>query len=233
VTWSFRQPLAVAILSLTATAACERARAADSPMLPPAQVDVGSVAGAPADTAVFAGGCFWGVQAVFQRVHGVQAAVSGYAGGRGENPSYEAVSTGTTGYAESVQVIYDPAVVSYGQLLRVFFAVAHDPTELNRQGPDVGTQYRSAIFFTSPEQQRAAKAYIAQLEQAHLFDHKIVTQVSALAQFHRAEAYHQDYYDLHPDSPYIVYNDRPKVEQLKRQFPDMYREYSAPRGAPE
>ena len=174
------------------------------------------------DTAVFAGGCFWGVQAVFARVKGVVSSISGYAGGRIARPSYEEVSTGATGHAESVQVIYDPAQVSYAQLLDVFFAVAHDPTELNRPGPDVGTQYRSAVFFRHAEQQRAAAAYIAKLMRARAYPHPIVTQVAALGVFYPAEDYHQNYFDTHPNQPYIVYNDKPKVEHLKQQFPALY-----------
>lgn len=174
------------------------------------------------DTAVFAGGCFWGVQAVFARVKGVLNSTSGYAGGKVASPSYEQVSTGATGHAESVQVIYDPAKVSYEQLLEIFFAVAHDPTELNRQGPDQGTQYRSAIFFRGAAQQVAAQAYIAKLTQAKTFSRPIVTQVAALAAFYPAEAYHQNYFDLHPDQPYIVYNDKPKVAALKKQFAGLY-----------
>ena len=174
------------------------------------------------DTAVFAGGCFWGVEAVFARVKGVVSSTSGYAGGKAMNPKYEEVSTGTTGHAESVQVIYDPSKVSYEQLLDVFFAVAHDPTELNRQGPDVGTQYRSAIFFRGPAQQAAAQAFIAKLTQARRYNHPIVTQVAPLATFYPAEAYHQGYFDSHPDQSYIVYNDKPKVEALKKQFSVLY-----------
>ena len=174
------------------------------------------------DTAVFAGGCFWGVQAVFARVKGVTSAISGYAGGKLAGPSYDQVSTGTTGHAESVQVVYDPAKVSYDQLLEVFFAVAHDPTQRNRQGPDEGTQYRSAIFFRSAAQQTAAQAYIARLTQAKRYARPIVTQVAALNVFYPAEAYHQGYFDTHPDQPYIVYNDKPKVEALKKQFAALY-----------
>lgn len=174
------------------------------------------------DTAVFAGGCFWGVQAVFARVRGVISSISGYAGGHAAHPSYEEVSTGTTGHAESVQLIYDPAKVTYGQLLEVFFAVAHDPTELNRQGPDVGTQYRSAVFFRNPEQQRATTDYIIRLTQAKAYPHSIVTQVAALGTFYPAEAYHQDFFDKNPNYPYIVYNDKPKVEHLKERFPQLY-----------
>jgi peptide-methionine (S)-S-oxide reductase len=174
------------------------------------------------DTAVFSGGCFWGVQAVFARVKGVLNATSGYAGGTLAHPSYEQVSTGDTGHAESVQVIYDPAKVSYQQLLDVFFTVAHDPTELNRQGPDEGTQYRSAIFFRGVAQERAAHAYISQLTAAKAFPRPIVTQVAALGTFYPAESYHQNYFDLHPDQPYIVYNDKPKVEALKKKFAALY-----------
>ncbi len=177
---------------------------------------------APRDTVVFAGGCFWGVQAVFARVRGVVSSISGYAGGKVARPSYEEVSTGTTGHAESVQVIYDPAMVTFGQLLQVFFSVAHDPTELNYQGPDHGTQYRSAVFFHDAAQQQATNAYIAKLTQAKAYTHPIVTQVAALSAFYPAEAYHQNYFDLHPDEPYIVYNDKPKVEHLKQQFPQLY-----------
>ena len=181
-------------------------------------------AGAPApglQTAVFAGGCFWGVEAVYRHLNGVTRAVSGYAGGRTANPTYEAVSSGRTGHAESVEVTYDPKVVSYGQLLRVFFSVAHDPTELNRQGPDVGTQYRSAIYFANDEQKRIASAYIAQLDAAKAFPTKIVTEVAPLTKFYPAEAYDQDYLARHPTQPYIVYNDLPKLDALKREFPSM------------
>lgn len=174
------------------------------------------------DTAVFAGGCFWGVQAVFARVRGVESAISGFAGGTVARPSYEEVSTGTTGHAESVRVIYDPSKVSYDQLLDVFFTVAHDPTELNRQGPDEGTQYRSAIFYHTAAQARAAHAFVTKLTQEKAFSRPIVTQIAALTAFYPAEAYHQNYFDLHPDQPYIVYNDKPKVEALKHRFAALY-----------
>jgi peptide-methionine (S)-S-oxide reductase len=174
------------------------------------------------ETVVFAGGCFWGVQAVFQRIRGVTKAVSGYAGGSAGTARYELVSRGTTGHAESVEVTWDPARVSYAQLLQVFFTVAHDPTELNRQGPDVGTQYRSAIFFTTPAQKTGAQAYIEQLAAAKKVPRAIVTQVVPLAGFHRAEDYHQDYFNRHPDEPYIVYNDWPKVDSLRKAFPSLY-----------
>ncbi|HEY4099502.1 MAG TPA: peptide-methionine (S)-S-oxide reductase MsrA [Gemmatimonadales bacterium] len=175
-----------------------------------------------ADTAVFAGGCFWGIQAVFARVKGVISATSGYSGGHLTRPSYEEVSTGTTGHAESVQVVYDPARVSYDQLLQVFFTVAHDPTELNRQGPDEGTQYRSAIFFRTPAQKQAADAYIARATQAKTYSHPIVTQVMQFTAFYPAEGYHQNFYDKNPTYPYIVINDKPKVEHLKQEFPALY-----------
>jgi peptide-methionine (S)-S-oxide reductase len=184
---------------------------------------VGRAEAAPGEeTVVFAGGCFWGVQAVFQRVRGVTKAVSGYAGGSAGTARYELVSRGTTGHAESVEVTWDPARVSYAQLLEVFFTVAHDPTELNRQGPDVGTQYRSAIFFTTPAQKTGAQAYIDQLAAAKKFPRAVVTQVVPLAGFYRAEDYHQDYFNRHPDQPYIVYNDWPKVDSLRKAFPSLY-----------
>ncbi len=174
-------------------------------------------------TAVFAGGCFWGIEAVFEHLKGVTDAVSGYAGGSKDTAEYETVSTGTTGHAESVRVTFDPAVISYEQLLHVFFSVAHDPTQLNRQGPDVGPQYRSVIFSTDSAQARAARAYIGQLTKSGAFSRPIVTQVVPLNAFYPAEAYHQDYMQHHPDELYIVYNDRPKVEHLKTAFPDLYR----------
>lgn len=174
-------------------------------------------------TAVFAGGCFWGVDAVFKHVKGVAEVQSGYAGGSAATARYDEVSTGNTGHAESVRVRFDPQQVSYQQLLQVFFRVAHDPTQLNRQGPDIGSQYRSAIFFTNSEQQAAAQAYIEQLTRAHSFSKPVVTQVVPLQQFHVAEAYHQNYLALHPYEPYIVFNDLPKLSQLKKQFPELYR----------
>jgi peptide-methionine (S)-S-oxide reductase len=196
---------AAALLSLAAAPAT----AAPAVAAPPA---------APLDTVVFAGGCFWGVQAVFQHVKGVVAATSGYSGGTAANPDYRQVSTGRTGHAESVRVVYDPAKVSYQQLLTVFFTVAHDPTELNRQGPDVGTQYRSALFYTSDAQRQAAQAYIAQLATKE----KVVTQVAPLRGFTVAEAYHQDYATLHPDEAYIRYNDAPKIAALRQQQPQLW-----------
>jgi peptide-methionine (S)-S-oxide reductase len=171
------------------------------------------------DTVVVAGGCFWGVQGVFQHVKGVVSATSGYSGGTVANPDYEQVSTGRTGHAEAVRVVYDPAKVSYGQLLEVFFTVAHDPTQLNRQGPDVGPQYRSAVFYTSDAQRQATQAYVAQLQKG---GRKVVTQVSPLRGFTVAEAYHQDYATLHPEQPYIRYNDLPKIVHLKEQYPQLW-----------
>ncbi|MEO7971096.1 MAG: peptide-methionine (S)-S-oxide reductase MsrA [bacterium] len=174
-------------------------------------------------TAVLAGGCFWGVEAVFEHVKGVTDVRSGYAGGSPATAQYEQVGTGKTGHAESVRITYDPSQISYGQLLKVFFSVAHDPTELNRQGPDTGTQYRSAIFFATEEQKRIGQAYIEQLNRAKVFARPIVTKVSALQSFTQAEDYHQDYLAHHPDEPYIVINDLPKVENLRKQLPALYR----------
>ena len=175
-------------------------------------------------TAVFAGGCFWGVQAVFQHTRGVLNAVSGYAGGRPETANYRAVTTGSTGHAESVQVTYDPKQISYGKLLQIFFSVAHDPTQLDHQGPDWGTQYRSAVFYSDANQKEVAQRYIAQLEAARAFPRKIVTQLAPLRAFYPAEAYHQDYATLHPDAAYIVAHDRPKIASLKSTMPEVYRE---------
>ena len=198
--------------------ASDRALALPSPAVDSSLAKTNSQA-----TAVVAGGCFWGIQAVFQHVKGVVSATSGYSGGAAKNPSYELVSTGDTGHAESVKIVYDPAQITYGELLKVFFSVAHDPTEINRQGPDTGTQYRSAIFYGTEEQKRIAEAYIAQLEQAKVFPQRIVTQVMPLTAFYPAEAYHQDYATRHPDNPYIMINDAPKVANLKKAFPDLYR----------
>jgi peptide-methionine (S)-S-oxide reductase len=196
------------------------ARAGD---FPDPAVDIPSNAEKKHDTAVFAGGCFWGVEAVFERLKGVNSAVSGFAGGKKSTAHYEVVSTGTTGHAESVQVTYDPAKISYGQLLKVFFSVVHDPTQLNRQGPDTGTQYRSAIFYTNEDQKRVAEAYIQQLDAAKVFSKSIVTQVVPLEGFYRAEEYHQKFLDRNPDYPYIVYNDLPKLKHLKEEYPQLCR----------
>ncbi|MBB5047405.1 peptide-methionine (S)-S-oxide reductase [Rhodopseudomonas rhenobacensis] len=189
-------------------------------VIPPPAVDVQSKDGV--QTAVIAGGCFWGVQGVFQHTAGVLNAVSGYAGGGKMTANYTAVSTGMTGHAEAVEIKYDPKQISYGQILQIFFSVAHDPTELNRQGPDSGTQYRSAIFTSNDEQKQIAEAYIAQLDAGKLFKKPIVTKIGALEAFYPAEAYHQDYLTLHPNQPYIAYNDLPKVENLKKLFAQRY-----------
>jgi peptide-methionine (S)-S-oxide reductase len=208
----------IAVLAL----ALPRQSAPEAPL--PAPADNARLASAPAEeVAVFSGGCFWGIEAVFEHVKGVTRAESGYAGGAAGTANYEAVSAGDTGHAESVRVVFDPSQVTYGQLLQVFFSVAHDPTELNYQGPDHGPQYRSAIWYTSEAQKRIAEAYIAQLTRAHAFAKPIVTEVKPLRGFYLAEAYHQDYATRHPDAPYIVYNDAPKVERLKKDLPALYR----------
>ena len=173
-------------------------------------------------TIVVAGGCFWGIQAVFQHVKGVNSTTSGYSGGTVKNPDYEQVSSGETGHAESVEIVYDPSKITLGQLLKVFFSVAHDPSELNRQGPDTGTQYRSAIFFANADQQRIAQAYVAQLDQAKVFSQPIVTQIVPFKAFYRAEDYHQNYAAEHPNNPYIATFDLPKVKNLQQQFPGLY-----------
>jgi peptide-methionine (S)-S-oxide reductase len=213
----------VALVLFGARLTSGASRPLDQPVVAPA-LDAAATLGAGEDTAVFAGGCFWGVEAVFEHVKGVKSAVSGYAGGDVANPSYEQVSSGDTGHAESVQVVYDPSQVSYGKLLQIFFSVAHDPTQLNRQGPDHGTQYRSAIFYRNAQQQQVADSYIKQLTAAKTFPRPIVTQVARLRAFYPAEAYHQDYLVHHPNQLYIVINDKPKVEALKKQFSDIYRD---------
>ena len=217
-------PMRISLILLAAVigVSIHMAGSGPAPAIPAAATDEPRAKAPGKETAVVAGGCFWGVQAVFQHVKGVISATSGYAGGKVKNPEYELVSTGETGHAESVKIVYDPAQVTYGQLLRVFFSVAHDPTELNRQGPDTGTQYRSAIFYSSDEQKRIAEAYIAQLGGAKVFAGQIVTQVAPLNAFYEAEAYHQNYAALHPDNPYIKYNDAPKVANLRKQFPELY-----------
>lgn len=195
--------------------------AGEGRLAPAPQVDETAKPGA--QTAIFAGGCFWGVQGVYQHVDGVASATSGYIGGKGKNPAYQMVSSGATGHAEAVKITYDPAQVSYGDLLQIFFSVVADPTTLNYQGPDHGTQYRTAIFPTTNEQARIASAYIAQLEAAELFDDPIVTRIETASPFYRAEDYHQDYLTLNPTQPYIVRNDLPKIADLKNFFPDVYR----------
>jgi peptide-methionine (S)-S-oxide reductase len=191
--------------------------------LPRPAVDQPLATAKGADTAVVAGGCFWGIQAVYQHTKGVVSATSGYAGGAAANPHYKDVSTGRTGHAESVKIVYDPSQITYGQILQLFFSVAHDPTQLNRQGPDVGTQYRSIIFYANEEQKRIAAAYIAQLDAAKVLPHKIVTQVVPLKDFYTAEDYHQNYLAKNPADPYIVICDLPKLDRLKKDFPDLYR----------
>jgi peptide-methionine (S)-S-oxide reductase len=176
----------------------------------------------PLQSAVLSGGCFWGVQGVYEHVRGVKNVLAGYAGGERATAEYETVSSGTTGHAESVKITFDPAMISYGQILQIAFSVVHDPTQLNRQGPDVGTQYRSAIFYADDTQKRIAEAYIRQLDQAHAFARPIVTQVNQLKGFYPAEAYHQDYLIHNPNQPYIVFNDLPKIENFRRTFPEIY-----------
>jgi peptide-methionine (S)-S-oxide reductase len=205
------------------TFSCSTAGATPTP-IPDPELDAPLAKAKGEQKAVLAGGCFWGIEAVFEHVKGVSDAKSGYSGGDADSADYRQVSSGRTGHAESVLVTYDPSQITYGQLLKVFFSVAHDPTELNRQGPDRGTQYRSAIFYADEEQKRIAEAYIKQLDRAKVFDQPIVTQVAALQAFHEAESYHQNYLAQHPDEPYIVINDIPKVENLKKELPDLYRE---------
>lgn len=210
---------------MVSLATCTGCRAAAKVPAPPPANDA-TLAQAPGQqTAVFAGGCFWGTQSVFERVKGVVATTAGYAGGSAATATYGQVTTETTGHAESVKVVYDPSRITYGRLLQIFFSVAHDPTQLNRQGPDVGTSYRSAIFYTDAEQQKISLAYIAQLDAAHVFSQPIVTQVVPLNGFYDAESYHQDYALYNPDNPYIQVCDRPKIEALKKQFPELFQDY--------
>ena len=209
-------------LVLLCIAAVVYSRAATAPVALPNPAVDDTPAASGQQTAVLAGGCFWGIQAVFEHVKGVVSVSAGYSGGAAATANYETVSEGQSGHAESVEITYDPARISYGQLLKVFFSVAHDPTELNRQGPDTGTQYRSAIFYGNENQQRIARAYIDQLNRAKVFPQAIVTQVTPLKGFYRAEAYHQDYLIMHPDNPYIMINDVPKIAHLHQQLPDLY-----------
>jgi peptide-methionine (S)-S-oxide reductase len=213
----------VALLLIAARLTSGGSHLTSAPAAVPA-IGIELASAAAEDTAVFAGGCFWGVEAVFDHVKGVKEAISGYAGGQLANPSYEQVSSEESGHAESVEVIYDPAQVSYGKLLQIFFSVAHDPTQLNRQGPDHGPQYRSAIFYRNADQKRIAESYIKQLTDAKTFSRPIVTQVAKLPAFYRAEEYHQNYLERNPNQPYIVINDKPKLAALKKQFGDVYRE---------
>jgi len=218
-----RALLAILVTSLfTTMPACNAVNATAGRPLPNPIIDAPLAATRGGQTAVIAGGCFWGVQAVFEHVKGVISVSAGYSGGAADTAHYEMVSTGNTGHAESVRIKYDPSRISYGQLLKVYFAVAHDPTELNRQGPDTGSQYRSAIFYGNAEQKSIADAYIAQLNKAGVFPRAIVTQVVALKAFYEAEGYHQDYAVNHPDEPYIAINDLPKVAELRKQLPELY-----------
>lgn len=216
--------LATAFLSVGAIFAACSSATASATSIPDPDLDAKLATASSEQTAVVAGGCFWGVEAVFEHVRGVIEVKSGYSGGSPTTAQYGKVSTGQTGHAESVKITYNPAEISYGQLLKVFFSIAHDPTELNRQGPDTGTQYRSAIFYADEEQKRIARAYIDQLNRTRVFRRPIVTEVSALKSFNEAEAYHQNYLVNHPDEPYIVFNDMPKVESLRQQFPGLYKE---------
>jgi peptide-methionine (S)-S-oxide reductase len=213
---------ALLLVAAGAWLATSRSSAEEAHAIPPPAVDE-PASQQGSEVVVLAGGCFWGVQGVFQHVKGVTSAVSGYAGGDKDTAQYETVSTGTTGHAESVRVTFDPSRISYGRILQIYFSVAHDPTELNYQGPDTGTQYRSAIFPTSPAQAEIARAYIAQLDQAHVFGEAIVTRIESGKAFYPAEGYHQDFLTLNPSNPYIVFNDLPKIESLKRLYPELYR----------
>ena len=215
--------VAAAILIGIPLATSARSHSSPGTVLPPPAVDIVSAVSATR-TAVFAGGCFWGVEAVFEHLKGVIDVVSGYAGGSAETAHYETVGMGTSGHAESVEVTFDPAQITYGQLLQIFFSVAHDPTQLNRQGPDVGPQYRSAIFYADADQERVAKAYIAQISREKLYPDPIVTEVVRLTKFYPAEEYHQDYMARNPNELYIVMHDRPKVERLRKDFPALWRD---------
>ncbi len=214
--------LALFVTSRRQAATAVAAAAAMAAAIPDPAVDEKLAAKPGQETLVLAGGCFWGVQTVFKHIRGVKRSTAGYSGGTLKNPDYESVSSGTTGYAESVEIVYDPSVITLGQLLKVFFSVVHDPTQLNRQGPDTGTQYRSAIFYNSPEQQRIAQAYVEQLNQAKIFSGPIVTQIAPLDRFYSAEGYHQDYAEHHPENPYIQICDIPKIKNLEKQFPNLW-----------
>jgi peptide-methionine (S)-S-oxide reductase len=217
--------IAVFVVIVALVGVYTNAKGAGKTPIPAAVADVQAAHAPGKETAVFAGGCFWGTQSVFERVKGVLDTTAGYAGGSAETATYDQVTTETTGHAESVRVVYDPSQITYGQLLRIFFSVAHDPTQLNRQGPDVGTSYRSAIFYSSDEQRKISQAYIAQLDAAKVFPKPIVTQVVPLKGFYDAESYHQDYALHNPGNPYILVCDRPKVEALKQQFPELFKDY--------
>jgi peptide-methionine (S)-S-oxide reductase len=222
---SYALVLLAALLSVGAGLSISRSAADEGREIPaPALDEPAAQAGTSEEVAVLAGGCFWGVQGVFQHVKGVTSAVSGYAGGESNTAHYEMIGSGSTGHAESVRIAFDPGVISYGRILQIYFSVAHDPTQLNYQGPDVGTQYRSTIFPTGSQQAQVAKAYIDQLNQARVFDAAIVTTIEPDRQFYPAEDYHQDFLTLNPGNPYIVINDLPKIEDLKQFFPDRYRD---------
>jgi peptide-methionine (S)-S-oxide reductase len=221
ITWR-RVLLGVAVAGVIGQVSAFSLGGEDAVVIPPPTLD--EITQAHSETAVFAGGCFWGVQGVFQHVKGVQKALSGYAGGAADTAQYERVSEGDTGHAESVQVTFDPTQVSYGSLLQIYFSVAHNPTELNRQGPDSGSQYRSALFPVNADQQKIAQAYIAQLDAAHAFNKPIVTRLESYNGFYPAEDYHQDFLTEHPSYPYIVINDMPKVANLKQVFAQRYQE---------
>jgi len=220
-----RSALFASLVSFVLCIGCMAATNTPKGTVPAATTDAPLATTPGKATAVFAGGCFWGTQSVFERVKGVIDTKAGYAGGSASTATYDQVTQENTGHAESVEVIYDPSKITYGQLLRIFFAVAHDPTQLNRQGPDVGSSYRSAIFYTTPEQQKISDAYIAQLDAAKVFPKKIVTQVVPLKGFYKAEDYHQDYALHNPDNPYILVCDRPKIEALKAEFPQLFVDY--------
>jgi peptide-methionine (S)-S-oxide reductase len=221
---SFRMRNTVAAL-LMAFAACSGCTAAAKTPIPPAVTDSQLTQTSGKQTAVFAGGCFWGTQSVFERVKGVISTTAGYAGGSAATATYDQVTQENTGHAESVKVVFDPSKITYGQLLRIFFSVAHDPTQLNRQGPDVGSSYRSVIFYSNDEQKNISREYIAQLDAAKIFPKAIVTQVVPLRGFYDAESYHQDYALHNPNNPYIMVCDRPKIEALKQQFPELFKDY--------
>jgi peptide-methionine (S)-S-oxide reductase len=224
-----RIAVALLIVGLVAFIFTKSTKAAPTGPVPAPAAD-DALAKAPGKAkAVFAGGCFWGTQGVFERLRGVVDTSAGYAGGSADTATYDQVTTETTGHAESVEVVYDPSKITYGTLLRVFFSVAHDPTQLNRQGPDVGTSYRSAIFYANDDQKRIAQAYIAQLDDAHVYGKRIVTEVSHLNGFYRAEDYHQDYALHNPNNPYIEVCDRPKIEALRKEFPELFVDYTGKR----
>ncbi len=223
---SFLMGLGVMLVVMIALTAVSPKTTTAAVTIPNPVVDDSLAAAKGQQTVTFAGGCFWGVQAVFEHVKGVKSATAGYSGGTVNSPDYEEVSSGATGHAESVKVVYDPSQITFGQLLKVFFSVAHDPTELDRQGPDSGTQYRSAIFYDNDNQKRIAKAYIDQLNQAKVYPQPIVTEVTRFSAFYPAEDYHQDYLVKHPYNPYIVVNDAPKLVALQKQCPDLYRDHT-------